>query len=80
MNFSAAEKKAIRECGRPRRYKIDRKRIIRLWEGGWETQQGIADICHCSIGSVRKVLVDAGFQEEYSVCGETWKVIKRERT
>lgn len=78
MNLYQAERSALRECGKQKARQIDRDRIVRLWSDGWTTQQEIADICRCSIATVRKVLIDAGFQREYEICGDVFRVIHRE--
>lgn len=59
------ERQAIKECGKPIRKYIDRERIIRMWEEDFWTQQDIADVCHCSTATVRKVLREEGFEKTY---------------
>ena len=73
------ERTAVRDCGKPKRQQVDRDRIVRLWTDGWSTQAEIAELCRCSIATVRKVLIDEGFQREWSVGTYTWKTIERER-
>lgn len=73
------EKRAISECGRIRKY-IDRERIVRLWEYGNWTQESIAQVCKCSIATVRKVLREEGFEEVFTLFdGSVVKKIWHER-
>ena len=59
MTAIAAERLALKECGRPARRQIDAERVLRLREDWW-TQQMIADIMHCSVATVRRVLRENG--------------------
>lgn len=81
MNSVDIEKRAIRECGKPKytRKYIDRARIIRLWEEYFWTQQAIADICKCSIPTVRRVLRQEGYEQIYSGSWGTVKVMRHKR-
>lgn len=64
------ERRAVRECGKPKRQQVDRERIVRLWEEETWTQLDIANICNCSIPTVRRVLLEEGFQATYD--GDGW--------
>lgn len=79
MTSIDAERLAIRECGKPKRHRIDRDRIIRLWQMEKWTQQSIADACHCCITTVRKVLREEGFEATYSGDGWGYKIMQHER-
>ena len=81
MTLGQAEKLAIRECGRPKRRQIDRQRIVRLWTepGEFWTQQSIADVCKCSVATVRRVLRDEGFEATYDVNGWGYKIMLHQR-
>lgn len=72
-----AEKTAIRECGKYIRKYIDRERIVRLWEheAALWTQQTIADVCKCSVATVRRVLREEGFEQTYTYIDGT--VVKK---
>ena len=80
-NAFSTEKEALRECGRTKRHQADRARIVRLWqaEGGFWTQRSIADVCRCSVATVRKVLREEGFEEVFWIQGEIVRKIWRER-
>lgn len=54
MTFSECEKKALKECGRPKRY--SEERILRMYWKEHFTQEMIADVCKISVITVRKVL------------------------
>ena len=78
MKSIEGERIALLECGKPKRRQIDREGITRRWEHGY-TQQEIADAVKCSTATVRKVLRQEGYEEEYSGQGWSCKVMRRER-
>lgn len=73
------ERLAVRECGKPKRQQVDRERIVRLWEEETWTQLDIANICHCCITTVRRVLREEGFQATYDGNGWGFKIMRHKR-
>ncbi len=51
---------AVRECGRPKRRQLDIERVLRLWDGGFWTQESIASVCKCHTATVRRILREQG--------------------
>lgn len=78
MTLIQIERKAIKECGKPVRRKIDRQGICDRWEHDY-TQQMIADVCKCSISTVRKVLREEGYEEVFDIQGTIVRKIWREK-